>query len=399
MELIPSGHSDFLEIDPELKSIVDKVVDWDKLPKTHFMRLVEEGRKGMNQGWRTSLPSLDNAVYGKHRARYYLIGADSGVGKTTLADFIHLLKSYEYAKARKLPWKCYYYSFELSKTEKIAKWAGYATWLLFGKMLPGDYIMGRIENNLVTNEDLELIRVGYAYVEKMMQHMEIIEDPVNPTKIYADLIDHHYDNPLYGKVLRRKSTDPKKRGQAIGHEPAPGMEHMMVDVFIDHLALLHPEQGLDTKRTMDLMSKYMVALRNLFGTTFTVIQQFSTDMQTWHRSAKKITDQFIAPQRLDFGDSKYTYRDADVVYGLVNPYSFELETYFGYEVEDFKGNLIGVHLMKNRYGKANRLFPLFMNGVVGTFEDMPNTSNLIALETFQNKAAKIEELCLKYKLR
>ncbi len=396
MSLIQSGeYDDELDISDELRLAMQPYLDWENLDRNHFIRHVEEGRKGRNVGWDVGSKKLASYTYGKHRGRYYLIGADSGVGKTTIADFMHLHKTYEYATAHGHPWFCYYYSLELSKTEKIARWVSYAIWMMFGKALPSDYIMGRIDGVMVTDSDLQLIRAGYAYIERMLKHMVIVEDAVHPTKIFTDLVNHHYDE-IHGKVLRAPSRDPKKPGTITGFVPKEGLENAMVDVVIDHLALLHSEQKLDTKGTMDLMSKYAVAMRNLFGTTFTFIQQFSTDMQTWHRSAKKISDKFIAPQRLDFGDSKYTYRDADLVLGLVNPYQFELETYFGYEVDLYQGYLLGLHVMKNRYGLSNRLVPLFLNPLVGVFEDMPKPVNMPALENFQDKATQITDTCQRF---
>jgi hypothetical protein len=385
---------DEFDITPELRSIVDRVVDWESLEQGHFIAQVEKGRQGFNVGWANGFTKLNKYIHGKHRARYYLIGADSGVGKTTYADFSHILEQYEYVQKTGKPWYCYYYSFEISKSEKIARWVSYFIFKKYGKVMPSNFILGRISGTHPDDEDMRLIRIAYAYVEQMMKHIVFIEDPVHPTKIFSDLINYHYEK--HGKIIRSAPTNEKKQGTVKGYIPNPGEEHAMVDVVIDHLALLHSEQGFDTKQTMDLMSKYAVALRNLFGTTFTMIQQFSTDMQGWHRNSKKINDKIIAPQRIDFGDSKYPYRDADVVLGLVNPYHFDLETYFGYEVPRFEGSLIGVYIMKNRYGPSSAAVSMFMNPLVGVFEEMPLSNEGFLLETFYDKATEIAKLCQKF---
>jgi hypothetical protein len=382
------------ELSDELYEIVSKVIDWESLEQGHFMRLVEYGRQGHNVGWANGFNRLNNYLHGKHRGRYYLIGADSGVGKTTYADFSHLLEQYEYVKAHGKKWYCYYYSFELSKTEKIARWVSYFIYKKYGQVFPSNYIIGRIQGNLPTDKDMELIRIGYAYVYEMMKHITFIEDPVHPTKIFMDLRQHHYGK--YGTIKEGPVQKGKKHGPILGYTPHPGEENAMVDVVIDHVALLHGEQGMDTKQTIDLMSKYAVALRNMFGTTFTILQQFSTDMQTWHRSAKKITDKFISPQRLDFGDSKYTYRDADVVLGLVAPHQFDLETYYRYDIASLKGCMIGTHIMKNRYGPSAVMVPMFMNPLCGVLQELPKETNELALEPFITQSDKIEELCQKF---
>src|SRR6187431_1115063 len=164
-----------LEISPELRAIVDNVVLWEELESNHFIRMVEQGRLGKNVGWGNGFKRLNNHLHGTHRGRYYLIGADSGVGKTTYADFSYLLEQYEYAKAHGKKWYCRYYSFELSKTEKIARWVSYYIARKFGRVYPSNYILGRIDGHLPTAEDMHYIRAGYAYVHEMMKHMTIIE--------------------------------------------------------------------------------------------------------------------------------------------------------------------------------------------------------------------------------
>ena len=60
---------------------------WETYNSDNFMYIVQQGRKGLNIGLPNGLPQLSKYTYGIHRGRYYLFGADSGVGKTTLSDY------------------------------------------------------------------------------------------------------------------------------------------------------------------------------------------------------------------------------------------------------------------------------------------------------------------------
>jgi hypothetical protein len=132
---------------------------------------------------------------------------------------------------------------------------------------------------------------------------------------------------------------------------------------------------------MDRMSKQFVSLKNLFGLTIVAIQQFNTDLMSSRREAitrrgAKDAGNVITPQRLDFGDSKYTYRDAEVVIALVKPMQFELPEYFGFNCEPAEMGGFGEYfvvgfIMKNRYGAPDRKFPVFVNPVSGIFYDLP----------------------------
>lgn len=386
----PTADGELADISPELRSIVDRVVNWEELETNHFIRQVELGRQGMNAGWGNGFSRINNHLHGTHRGRYYLIGADSGVGKTTYADFSYLLEQYEYALANGLQWHCFYYSFELSKLEKIARWVSYYIAKKYGIIYPSNFILGRIHGKTPTDEDMHYIRLGYAFVSKMMTNMTIVEDAVHPTRIFMDLKKYYREN---GTMVEEKPAAGKTHGRILSYTPGPKIANGLVSVVTDHVALSHSEQGLDTKGTIDLLSKYAVASRNLFGTTWIIIQQFSTDMQTWHRSAKKITDKFISPQRLDFGDSKYTYRDADVVLGLVAPHQFDLDTYYGYKVSKLEGYLLAVHIMKNRYGTSSVMIPVFMNPLCGLLEELPAPTEQFLLEEYYEKTEEIFKLC------
>ena len=88
---------------------------WEEQDYNSFIYQVQSGRKGMNAGLGNGLQRINRYIYGTQRGRYYLIGADSSVGKTTLADYMFVLSTWADAKAKGIPIKIYYCSFEMSK--------------------------------------------------------------------------------------------------------------------------------------------------------------------------------------------------------------------------------------------------------------------------------------------
>lgn len=386
---------DNTEADQEMQLKLDKLADWRNLPDNHFIAQIEKARTGTNIGLNNGLPSLSNYIYGTHKGRYYLVGADSGVGKTTLSDFMYIFNAYRSAKMMGKPLYVFYYSFEISLEEKKARWVSYYLKTQLNISLSPDYIQGRIPGMMVTDQHMDLIRMAYLFVEEMMQycHMVVIEDPVHPTKIFNNLIDHHYDQ--IGTVLRHEAYDPEKKGRKgaiYGWKAKEGNEDAITMVMIDHIALLMNEQGFDTKHTMDLMSKYLVTLRNLFGLTGVVIQQFNTDITSTFRMNKK-GDNVITPQRIDFGDSRYTFRDANVVLGMIKPAIYELPSYHKYDITKLDQCFIGLHLMKNRHGPSQRMLPLFMDGMTGVIEDIPLTPTVeIAMQPYYDRVVEMEKI-------
>ncbi len=372
---------------------------WKMIPPNDFLFQVRRGQEGRNIGLRNGLDNVSKYTHGTHQARYYLIGADAGVGKTTVADFMFVLKGWEDAKRQGRKIKIFYCSFEIGKIDKTAKWVAHYVFLKYGVRLTTDYILGRIEGETLSKEHEVMVMAGYTKVLEMMEDIIFIEDVVHPTKIFEDLIEAHYEH--HGTVLRAELSEEQKKKHKKGYVKGyiandPDMVTMLV---VDHMALTGSEMGLDTKHTMDKLSKYAVVLRNMFGCTCVFIQQFSTDLMSYHRTGGKKNPDAITPQRIDFGDSKATYRDADVVFGLVKPAVFDFDEFKGYILKSkdvlpdaaaLGDNFIAMYLMKNRYGKSGKLLPLFMDYAAGIAYDLPlQPSNVFAMEKWYKLAKQV----------
>jgi hypothetical protein len=360
--------------------------NWDKEPD-EFVKSVNKGRQGLSAGFWNGLKRINDLIYGTHRARYYLIGADSGVGKTTLADFMYTISLWLDCKRRGVPIRIVYLSFELSKREKIARWVSLFIKLLFDQEVPSDYIMGRIPDLLLSDDHLRMVKIAKQYVNEFLKDCTVVEGGVHPTWILNHMVELH---EALGTVHRMPSKDPKKKGMITGWTPKNPQQVVMM--VCDHVALTHSEQGAGLKATIDKLSNYGVMLRNTFDDIIVFLQQFSTDLVSTHRASKK-GDSYIVPQRLDFGDSKYTYRDADVVFGLVSPIMFDEKTYKGYDITRLYNYFLACHVMKNRYGPASRMLPLFMNPIAGVFQELPiEPLNELAMEPWYNEVKRLEKV-------
>lgn len=372
--------------------------DWEKTQPNSFVHQVMIGRKGKNFGLDSGLIKVNEHLYGIQRARYYLIGAESGVGKTTLADYMFVLSAWRSARKAGRRIKIFYFSFEIGSTDKLARWVSYVLWTRFGQRLPSDYILGRIAGVPVTDEHLQNIRQAYAEVEEMMKDVILVERSMTPTQIYNVMVDFYSKN---GTVTREEVSKADKlkgiQGEAVTWVPGPVIVDADVIMIGDHIALTEDEPGKSQKITIDLMSRYCVKLRNLFKTTIVWIQQFSTDlMQQSRQLAQRKVVTYTVPTRLDFGDSKATFRDADVVFGLVQ-IGRELSAFHGWSLDRQGGlglNAILNVIMKNRYGTPSRTVPLFLDGVTGMAEDLPVED--VTPETraaYYLKARQIDQVC------
>jgi hypothetical protein len=373
--------------------------DEEQVKQDKFLWSLKRGQKGLNVGFDNGRTTINKYLHGTHRARYTLIGAESGAGKTTIGDFMYVLKLWESAKKMNRKCKIIYLSYEIGWTEKVYRWCSYFIFYKHGIRLPADYLQGQIHGCTPSDMHTKMALEAYSTIKGILDRKEIviIEETYHPTMIFNGIIEDTFAK--YGEVLRSSVTAEEarkgKQGYIIGYTEA---EEVMVELVVDHLALTGTEKGLDTKGTMDKLSRYAIVLRNIFHCSCLFMQQFSTDMMGAYRNNYGKKDAgAIRPTRLDFGDSKATYRDADVVLGYVKPQN-EMDNFYGYSLKKpSEGGLgqyfVAEYLMKNRYGPSGRLIPLFVDYVTGFCTDLPLDPSDVAMQPFYDEARKIEEIC------
>lgn len=75
--------------------------------------------------------------------------------------------------------------------------------------------------------------------------------------------------------------------------------------------------------------------------------------------------------------------------GITNPYSFELPEYLGYQTSILKGNFRVLEIVLNRNGQANGLCPLFFDGAINYYKEMPLPNENTKLQFFYERAKSL----------
>lgn len=372
------------EIDPALWQ------QWkneEEVRKDPYLRQLLRAREGHNVGLSNGLQAINKYIYGTHMGRYYLMGGESGTGKTTVGDFMYIFNAWSSAKKQGRKIRIYYFSFEIGRTEKLFRWTSYLLFKRWGIRLPSDFLQGRINGMLPDDDVTRKSLWAYGMIQEMLKDVRIADSGLHPTGIFEVVLD---DMGHYGKITREQTEEQKKKKHpGYAKAWAPTDPNMLFMVVCDHIALTNSEMGLETKGVMDKLSRYFIILRNLFNCTIVAFQQFSTDLMAAYRDRLGTKNQVdIKPTRLDFGDSKATFRDADVVEGLVKP---EVEDYYGYKMKLLYNCYRVLFLMKNRYGQPDKRFSLFVDGITGMVYDLPLPGP--DMEEWYNHAKQIDEVC------
>lgn len=340
------------------------LVNIRSIERDSLMHDVVEGLQGKRAGIKCAdLPEFNSTLKGVQKGRYYLIGAESGAGKTTFADFAFILELYSYCKEHGKRLIIPYFSFEIAKINKRAKVAAFFVYKKRGIRISSSKILGEDPDDKLTVEELRLIESVSEDVDQFFRDIIFMDEPLNPTGIYKFLFNLMEENGDFQYEEYTVNNEVKRK--IVGYI---GNDDVIIMTMIDHIALAHLERGYELKENIDKISEYMVYFRNRCDMSCIIVQQFNTELSSTYR--KQQSEYSISPQRLDFGDSKYTYRDADVVLGLVDPALYDVEKVSYYNTADYNDKLRILYIIKNRYGSANIRIPMLIDPVVGLFYEL-----------------------------
>jgi hypothetical protein len=167
------------------------------------------------------------------------------------------------------------------------------------------------------------------------------------------------------------------------YEPNDPKEYVLI--VWDHAGLTSLERGMDLRQTINKLSEYFVILRNKYNQSPVLVYQQSTETQ----SLDAFKSNKIRPTVAGLSDSKYPARDCSIMLGLSNPYAFELPEYLGYDITKFRDNIRFLEVVVNRFGVSNGILPLYFDGAVTSFSELPSPKDKNGLSQVYNYIERV----------
>lgn len=336
----------------------------------------------------TGMQRLEKFIPGIEQDTYYLLTASSGVGKSKLARSLFIHNPYQYIKNNpesnvKLTIK--YFSLEESKKKIILSEISKYLHSVHGITVSIKQLQSRGRFNTISQDVLQKITEAEAYVNEFLEVVDIVDYIRNPTGIYKYMRDFAMQIGNYYDVNDRPFTEDEKldvkKGinetyKKISYYKKDHDKHYVI-VLTDHISLLNTEDGLSQWQTMGKYSSdYCLRMRDKFGfIPVNVQQQASAKEQVEYNYKGNTIEEKLEPSLEGLGDNKTTQRDANVVLGLFAPDRYNIEQHNGYDVTFFRDRYRSMSILKDRDGIANKKLPLFFNGAVDFFKELPRTDD------------------------
>lgn len=83
---------------------------------------------------------------------------------------------------------------------------------------------------------------------------------------------------------------------------------------------------------------------------------------------------------------------ANVVLGLFSPYRFGLSEYLGYDITKLKDNIRFLEVIVNRDGEMGGILPLYFDGAVCYFKELPSPTDTKSINTIYSTLNKFRSV-------
>lgn len=352
--------------------------------------LMEEKRNRVINGGINSIPiNFDRfrcEFPGIEQGMYYQITANTKVGKTQVADHMFLYETIKFAYNNKDKVRIHinYFTWEMSKEEKMIQ--AISRFLFEGshtkiridpktlRSVSSDRIIPEEILNQLKDDGSELLNILTFFEE----NVTFIDDIKNPTGIDKFIKSYAIANgKIHKKKIEFKNNDGSTKEIEVFdfYEPNdPEKYHIFI---FDHLGLMSTESGKSLRECMQLVSsEYIIDGRNKYKFTFAAIIQQAAAQE----GIENIKLNRMKPSLDGYGDNKTIARDANYILGLYSPFRYDIPVYGNYDIELFKDNIRFLELIAGREGGGGTICPLFFDGAVNFFMEMPRYNDQINLE-------------------
>lgn len=361
---------------------------------------IKERRQRLIDGKVNSIPSpfvrFSDDFIGLEQGIFMVITAMTKGGKSQLTSYLlfeAIMFLYESRKAGRdidLDIKILWFPLEETQDVVVLRFMSWLINRLSGYRMrysPRD-LMSSKNSNILPQEVLDFIaQPSFIDIIDFFNDHVIFSEESNPTGIWKTVKQYCEDN---GTVIRK--TVKKKDDSGIEHDVqifdryVPNKPNEYVFAVVDTVNILDLERNFNKKQTIDKMSEYCIKLRNRYNVSPILVQQQNAD----NEAVESIKLNRTRPTTAGLGDSKYTSHDANIVLGLFSPFRFGLKEYLGYSIDRFKDHFRTLEVLVNRNGLVGGIVPLFFDGAVCNWEELPQVKDVANIRKVYDYMQKID---------
>lgn len=318
-----------------------------------LLKEIELGKTGKNAGFSMGLPKLESIIDGVTKQTYTVVFSNSGSGKSTEVLFSYIYKPLQdHLDDNK--YRVWLASLEMNPDMVFGKLLTMHIFEKYGIEVSLKDLLSRRKGQVISEELYNIVQECVPWLKKMEEHIVVYDKALNAKVLYSLLL----------RELEKLGTFKEDEHRKIY---IPNDPDLIFTVIIDHIGICRPSEGHTLKQEIDLISQYLLTLRNMCGISPVVVQQANRDQGGIERFKAGRTGFTIN----DTKDSGGPVTDAEVVLAIYNPHRDKLSTYRGYDIKKLTDKFRTISVLKSRYGESDVEIAVNFFGKSGIFHELP----------------------------
>ena len=333
---------------------------------------IDNGLRGENQGLSIGLPRFQEYVPGVQPGNIYIIGGETGSGKSLFAvnNFIYTpYEDYIENFKDKFDLKIFIWSCEMSKSALGIRAISRKMYLDHNIVIDTNYVLSRGKNK-ISDDIYNKVRALKGEFEEMSDYIEIYANE-NPTGIRNTILKYVNNT---GEAFY-KDVDTHDGNKKVFNYYKPRKKQLIV-ALIDHVSIVKRERGFSKKENIDKLMDYEIDMRDMFGVSFINVQQLNRTMS----SSDRFKIGRVEPQLSDYKESSDTTDAANYVISIFSPQRYEISPYRSYLINKKDGGIAdrfrSLGILKNREGAADMQMGALFLGESGIIKELPRAENM-----------------------
>jgi len=333
---------------------------------------IEKGKNGLNIGLSTGLDKLDMLTYGLNRGWMYTWCADSGAGKSSLVLYTTVYQPFQQylASDRTININFLLFSFELSAEVLLTKLLSIYMWDTYKVEASYDTILSLSEP--IDDNKYSYVKKSMEWLYELEKHCTIIDKPVTAKHMYGICKEW---TKQFGKY------NETELGDYVKEDYVPNDPQQWLIVNVDHIKLLKTDAGNSAKQEIDDASNYLITLRNKCKLTVNIVQQLNRNFKSVARRQECVNRSGL--QLDDLSDSSGPSQASEVVIGIWHPYREHQPRCENYDIKQLQDSIRFLHILKHRFGMADRVLAVSFFGSVGKWACLPLPDQITDYEPYR----------------
>lgn len=357
---------------------------------------LQERRKRLLEGKINCIPSpftrFANAddFIGIEKHQVVTVTSFTKGGKSQFSSFVFLYYPllFAYENPDKVRVKILYFNLEETQERVVERFMSYLLYKTKGWRYSPSQL--RSTKRVIPKEVMDTLENDYKDIMDFFERNVTFSTTGNPTGIYKECKQFMEERgtTYYKTYVKKNEFGIEEEKQQFDYY-VPNDPDEYVIIFIDHIGIIDREKSMTMKESMDKLSEYLSKyMRNRYHCTPIIVQQQSFESEGL--TARINNQDSVTVSGL--GDSKYTARDSNIVLALDSPFRTRKTFAEGYDITRFKDNIRFLKVLINRDGAMGGMCPLFFDGAVCNFEELPRPEDTEGIAKYYKRMEEMRGL-------